>query len=341
MQYPLRFSGWLALFSLVASTTCIAGEKPWTEVRSPNFRVLTNGSPGDGRRIARQFEQMRDVFIKAFPKMRVDSGAILTILAPRDEDSMKAMAPAALKAAPSMVAAFFRRGWDREYAVIRLDRNKPGQDSAVYYDYVDTLLNLNFPWLPRWLTTGLAQFYGNSRFEENQIYVGAPSPRAVLLKRSTLISVEELVSEDPWQKYRNDPQRMAMYEIESWALVHYLYFGDGMEQGAKLNKFYSAIRSRQDQRKAFEDAFGPFDVVEKALLSYSIKFNFLSYSVPNAPQVSERDFQTRVMSSTETAAEMGTFRCWTHDGQEARQALDDALREDPNLPLAHETLAFL
>ena len=56
------------LFAGVSSPVAQAGEKPWTEVRSPNFRVLTNGSAADGRRVAREFEQMRAVFAMGFPR---------------------------------------------------------------------------------------------------------------------------------------------------------------------------------------------------------------------------------------------------------------------------------
>ena len=58
---------------LLASLTA-AGEKPLTEVRSPNFRVLTSASDHQARRIAREFEQMRQVFAMAFPKMRLTTG---------------------------------------------------------------------------------------------------------------------------------------------------------------------------------------------------------------------------------------------------------------------------
>ena len=32
-------------------TSASASEKPWTEIRSPHFRVLTNGTTPDGRKV--------------------------------------------------------------------------------------------------------------------------------------------------------------------------------------------------------------------------------------------------------------------------------------------------
>src|ERR1700693_1815714 len=74
-------------FSFAAAS--FAGDKPFTEVRSPNFRVLTNGNEHDARRIALEFEQMRAVFAIEFPKMRLSTGAPLLIFAVQTESDRK------------------------------------------------------------------------------------------------------------------------------------------------------------------------------------------------------------------------------------------------------------
>src|SRR6267378_4196953 len=56
--------------------------RPWIEVRSQHFRVITNGNERAGQRVAHEFEQMRAVFANQFPGYRLDSGAPLLILAP-------------------------------------------------------------------------------------------------------------------------------------------------------------------------------------------------------------------------------------------------------------------
>ena len=68
--------------------------KPWIEVQSPHFRVLTDGGAGGARRVAREFEQIRAVFETAFPAMKLDTGSPFLIFAPMNEASMKSLAPA-------------------------------------------------------------------------------------------------------------------------------------------------------------------------------------------------------------------------------------------------------
>lgn len=64
---------------LLAALDAGVAEKPWLEVRSPHFRVLTDASAGDARRVAHEFEQMRAVFAGLFPDFRLESGAPLVL----------------------------------------------------------------------------------------------------------------------------------------------------------------------------------------------------------------------------------------------------------------------
>ena len=334
----------LCVFVLLFSASTLithGGEKPWTEVRSPNFRVLTNGTAGEGRRVAREFEQMRAVFAIAFPKMRLETGAALTIFAPRDEYSMKAMAPAFWKPSGTKPAGLFQKRWERQYAVVRLDQDVPGKYNIVYHEYVHSLLHANFKWLPTWLDEGLADFYASTRFEQTKTYVGAPSTRVYHLKGATLIKLDELISEDPWRKFRNDDRQIDLFYSESWALVHYMIFGPEMEQGKKLEKFFTKLEEREDQKKAFQEVFGNFKDVEDSLAAYTTKFTFGSNVLQNPPQINEKDFPSRLTTLAETEAELGTYRLFCRNLDEARALIDEAVHEDANLALAHETLGFI
>jgi hypothetical protein len=44
---------------VLGGISCSAADKEWAEVRSPHFRVITDGSEKDARRVAREFEQIR------------------------------------------------------------------------------------------------------------------------------------------------------------------------------------------------------------------------------------------------------------------------------------------
>ena len=287
----------LATLALSFATSSFAGEKPFTEVRSPNFRVLTNGSEHDARRIALEFEQMRAVFAVAFPKMRLTTGAPLLIFAVQTENDMKSLAPALWKNHKGpLPAGLFDHGWEKQFAIVRLDQDVPGAYNVVYHEYVHTLLHSNFRWLPTWLDEGLAEFYGNTRFEPKKSYVGAPSTRVNQLKNRTLIPLETLLVVNPWTYFHGDELQIDTFYGESWALVHYFVFGADMELGKKLSRFYAQLQAGDQQVKAFREVFGDPKNVEDGLRKYVQAFTFRAYSIENVTAIQEKDFPARKLT---------------------------------------------
>jgi tetratricopeptide (TPR) repeat protein len=329
------------LFPLFAAST-FAADKPFTEVRSPNFRVLTNGSEHDARRIALEFEQMRAVFAVAFPNMRLTTGAPLVIFAVLTENDMKALAPAMWKDHKGpLPGGLFQHGREKQFAIVRLDQDVPGAHNVVYHEYVHTLLHTNFRWLPTWLDEGLAEFYGNTRFEGKKSYVGAPSTRVYQLRNHTIIPLETLLVVNPWIYFRGDQTQISTFYAESWAVVHYLVFGPDMELGKKLTSFNARLQAGDQQLKAFHEVFGDLKNVEDGLEKYIQAFTFNAYVIENSNPLREKEFSKRKLTKAESDAEVAGYRLWEHDTPEATDLVDRALQEDPALGAAHEEKAFI
>ena len=177
---------------LLACLSCSAAENQWAEVRSQHFRVITDGSEKDARRVAREFEQIRFAMSSVYPKLRLDSGAPFLVMCPRDESSMKALAPQFWKRKGFKPAGLFQHGWDKEYAIVRLDELRPESYEVVYHEYVHSVMHLNLRLLPVWLDEGLAEFHANTRFEKTKLYVGAPSWRLRVLRSRPPIPLSTL-----------------------------------------------------------------------------------------------------------------------------------------------------
>jgi tetratricopeptide (TPR) repeat protein len=326
---------------LIAAAPLLADQKPWTEIRSPHFVVLTNGTAGDGRRVAKEFEQMRGVFAAAFPNMRLETSAPLLIFAPRDGHSMMELTPSQWKGHSPNIAGNFRPGWEKSFAMVRLDADRPGSYQVVYHEYVHSLLHANFRWLPTWLNEGLAEFYGSSRFEDSKIYVGALGDRTGRVRNALLIPIEKLISENPYKEYRGDDRMIDRFYGESELLVHYFMFGEGMERGAKLSQFYSKLQQGKDQKSAFQESFGDFKSVEKNFYHYIQSFQFGSAVMNNPGQLSPQDFAVRELSVAETETAIAGFRIWAHDIQDAREITEQALKSGPQVAEAHEYQGFV
>jgi len=336
----------LVLFAICLSfalpSTTVAKVSPWIEVRSPHFRVLTNGSAADARRVAHEFEQMRYVFASRFAGLRLDSGAPMSIFAARDENTAKSLEPAIWKRKGAKPAGLFKHGWEKQYVMVDLDRETTGLNTyaLVYHEYTHSILHMNAHWLPTWLDEGLAEFYGYTRFESHKILLGAPTDRHFDQERP-LIPLKTLLEVTPRSPYYHDADKANLFYFESWALVHYLTFGSGMGNGEKLSQFFRELQTGTDQEQAFQQVFGSFAEVEKELDESTRLLGVTAAAVPDQSQVEEKTFAVRKLTVAETAAELAGYHLWSHDLTSARPLVKEALAEDPKLGLVHEENGFL
>jgi tetratricopeptide (TPR) repeat protein len=282
---------------------------------------------------------MRYVFATLSPHLRLDSGAPLLVFAARDESTAKAMEPGVWKTLHGNVAGVFNHGWEKQYAVVRLDPVGLDNYAVVYHEYTHSILHMNAHWLPTWLDEGMAVFYGYTRFRGSKIQVGAPTERSLQMSRA-LIPVESLIEMRP-SSYDHDEDETEAFYTEAWALVHYLTFGPGMGNGKKLNDFFQALQQGVDQKKAFQQEFDSFAEMDKALGQYMMHMAFSAVVLQDPPQIDDKTFTVTKLSVAETEALLGEFYVWTHDLGGARPLAKQALADDPKLGLAHEVNGFL
>jgi tetratricopeptide (TPR) repeat protein len=334
-----RFTSVVIGFLIFSFPSSFAADKPWIEVDSPHFRIFSNGTPNDARHVAHEFEQLRYVFATQFPDFRLESGAPLMVFAARDEDTARSLEPNVWKLKGVKPAGIFHHGWEKEYVLVRLDSWGEGAREIVYHEYTHSILRLNSRWLPTWLDEGMAEYYAYTRFQEHLIYLGAPSERVGILRAKTLYPVENLIGD--LSQYRNDPDEAQIFYAESWALVHFLTFSPGMQNGARLNQFYRALQQGTPQKKAFEDTFGSFKTIDASLGDYVRNYSFHAYRLPNPPKIEDKDFTVRTLTLAETDAELAGYHLWTRDFDGARPLVQQALKSDPKLGLAHEDSGIL
>ncbi len=335
-----RFAAALFL-SLLLIPFVWAGEKPWIEVSSPHFRVLTDGSATDARHVAHEFEQMRYVFAEHNPQFRLEGGAPLTIFAAQDESTAKTLEPNLWKTKGAKPAGVYHHAWEREYVMTRLDVNRHDAHQVVYHEYAHSILHRNLHWIPEWLDEGMADFYGFTRFEGNRILVGAPPERYRMMAGKPLIPLETLLKVDHRSPYYHDEDKVFRFYSESWGLVHFLMFGPGMDHGKKLNEYSTLLQHGVESKKAFEQSVGDLKTIESQLQIYVSQLAFQVGVMPKPPAFDEKAFAVRTLSMAETKAELAGFHLWTHDIADARPLASEAIKEDPQFGFAHEVMGFV
>ncbi len=325
---------------------------PWTLVKSPNFEVISDAKESEARRVAWQFEQIRAIFAQQWPWARLSSGRPFVILAARDENSLKQLLPEFWEAkGRARPAGYFQGGDERSYAVLRVDATGSAEEGdyyrnpyhVIHHEYVHLLVNLNFEKMPVWMNEGLAEYWGDTVVEAGHVSKGLPIPGHLwLLQSRALIPTDTLLNVEVGSPHYNEQDKASIFYAQSWALVHYLFFGVEGEGKGALNRLAGALKKGVPPKEAMSQTLPAPAVMGKALDTYihHRAFNYHRVAAPLLPETM-KTYVARPLSEAASRAARGAFLAHSGRAAEGRALIDEALRLDPNLAEAHEAAGLL
>jgi tetratricopeptide (TPR) repeat protein len=333
-----------ALLAIVATAAAAADPTPhWTEVRSPNFIVLTNSSDKDARHIAGQFERMRTVFHAMLPGATDDADSPIIVVALKDRKSFQALEPEAYLAKGKLdLAGYFMNAPDKNYVLVRLDAGDGDPFTTVYHEYTHYMLRKDAAWMPLWLNEGLAEFYQNTVIEDKSVHLGKPSQDDIeYLRQNKLIPLSTLFAVDHDSPYYHDEQKGSVFYSESWALTHFLMVSDFKSKTSRIQTYSHLLASNVDPSSAAQQAFGDLGALQKQLDSYVGQMNYNEFVMHSGATIDEGSFQSRSVPTLEADATRADVLVYNGRTKEAETMLAGILQDDPKSALAHETMGFL
>jgi len=328
-------------FALLCAPSLPAKQQTWVEVRSPHFIIVSNASEKEARDTAIRFEQIRTFFRQMMTIAQSFPSPTITILAVKDENSLRDLLPEYWAKGRGHVAGIFFNRFYQFYAAVQLDAGGDNPYQTIYHEYYHSLTIPYFPNLPLWLAEGLAEFFGNSRIDEKQAYAGQPDAGLIqVLQQNRLIPLNVLLNVDHSSPYYNEQNKMSEFYAESWALAHYLMMGDNASHRQMLVTYLSALDHGATQDQAAAQAFGDLHKLESTLRDYAQNDRYYQLVTPAPPKPSQTDLQVRVLSEAEVDAEKGGFEATRGAVQLSEPLLQEAIRLDPNLALARRNAAL-
>jgi len=314
----------------------------WLEVRSPNFIVISNAGEREARRIASQFEQIREVFHSAFPGLRNDLGKPVLIFALKNEDSLKSLLPTYWETkGHSHPAGLYVSREECDLVVVRTDVQGENPYEIIYHEYTHALFRLNFRDLPLWMNEGFAEFLGNTQIGEKQVQLGGiPRANLEILRTNKLIPIETLLQVDENSPYYNEQNRTSIFYAESWALVHYLMLDPDARNRKLLANFLAAWSASNDQIATAQQTFGDLKKFSQVMEAYARQDRFYVDRFKLSVHDDPKTYPSRSLPFAETQALRGIFFVYTQRPAEAKTTLDEALAADPHSPVVHQGLGL-
>ncbi len=337
----------IALFAAKSLSSGPApADKPatWVEAATPHFTVLSNDGEKTARRIAQQFEQIRILYSKALsPNLRLDPGIPIVIIAARNEKSLSQIIPEYwAQKGHTHPPGLFLPGEERNYIVLRTDEQGEFPYLIVYHEYVHLIVNLNYQHIPLWLNEGYATFLGSATLLPKSGRLGQPNESELnVLQQTKLLPLEVLFRVGPDSPYYNEAEKTNVFYAESWALVHYLMTDASRQKDKQLGKYIASIENGNDPVEAAKSAFGDLGQLKRQLDSYVSRTTYSMYVVDLPDPADPKSFPVRIVPPAEVEATLGEFDVSRRQFDAARARIEEALRLDPNLAAAQESMGFL
>jgi len=347
-RHPVRACLVILLLALAAERGSFAGKpETWIRVRSPDFIVLTDANEKEGRRVAFQFEMIRAVFRQFFRTPGATRDPPIIIIAVKNEEALKPLLPEFwARKGLAHPAGYYVPGPEKNYVALRLDvalkQETEEPFEPIYHEYVHFLTRRVISRLPLWMVEGLAEYYGNTRFESHKVCAGAPSASNLrILRQTPLLPLDILFAVNASSPYYHEENKTSIFYAESWALTHYLMTRDWHEGTHHVNDFVNLLGQGMGPEEAAQRTIGDAAQLRKELTVYIGRLLFTAACVDVPPKVNPEDFQAEPATDAESLAIRADFMAHDRHYQEAQAMLEEALKLDPKLAAAYESMGFI
>jgi hypothetical protein len=298
----------VVLLSLACARPANAADT-WVQVSSPHFGVVSNAGEKRSREVAWQFEQIRAAMIAIWPWMKGDLDRPVLVVAAKDENTMKLLAPQYWeKGGRIHPDSVFVTGLDRHYIALRADARAEDTDAinpfyASYWSYSALLLDASFDNdLPLWLRDGLAGVLSNTIVRENEIRFGMAPPWYLrTISSQSRLRLPQLFTTTRTDTYYRDSATRDQFAAQTWALLHYWLFDPEMGKSGKLDTVIRAMAEGTAALDAVRQAYGDLEPIELAYMRH-VQKPILPYSrFKTETKVAQSSFSSRTLSDADSA----------------------------------------
>jgi tetratricopeptide (TPR) repeat protein len=294
----------VVLFSV--STITAQTRDSWRSIRTNHLFVIGNADPEKLRQVAVWLEFFHGAFARLVSRNVIDSSTPTTVIVFRDDASFTPFKPL-YQGRATNVSGFFLPANDVNYIVLSLDPSGDPYGTA-FHEYVHLHVNDNVPDAPLWLNEGLAELYESLQFSGNDALIGTPQHSYVyLLRQVELLPLKTLFSIGTDSPHYNEQAKAGIFYGQSWALVHYLMFGERARQD-QFKQFLQRVGRGDDAAKAIEATYGiTLDLLQQELESYVRRGNLTAQRITGVANPETYASYTATQRSTLTDSEAAYY----------------------------------
>ncbi len=293
-------------------------EQEWSEIRTPNFIVVSALGQKKSLELAQQLESFRSI-VGAFTN--------ISKVPERVPTHIYLFSSRAPEVGLGEKADGYFMGHMRGNYMTMFFRSHRHALEILQHEYAHFLTyNHSFHDYPAWFLEGFAEVLSTVAVEGTKAEYGRPPGNRIdWLVNASWENFNWIL--EPKKLRERSGQRIAMFYAQSWALAHYLMLGrKGHDFRKEMALYMELVASGRAAADAFGEAFAePVTDLQKHVLRYlKAGIPYFKLVLKDAYPVSE--MQTRTLAGDEVAARIGFLCLLTGRKEEAQKYLEAALK---------------
>lgn len=242
---------------LLGATNLMTGaDEKWRLLQSEHFELYTRNSEGESRRLLHNLELVHAIFFETFGFTPVRAIPVTVYFFSRDK-YFEAYRPEASKKLEN-IATFYLTEADRGILTVAPLPNYEAAQQLAFASYTHHLFRLLGQTPPVWYSYGVAGIFRNLVINSETLELGRPDPQQVSrLQAARLIPVDVMLGADHEATAFQSDDGYTLLHDESWAMVHYLHFGEHKLPQSGIAEFisYALRNSRKFNAAATQQMF--------------------------------------------------------------------------------------
>jgi tetratricopeptide (TPR) repeat protein len=314
----------------------VAAKDKWINLRTRNFNIVGNVSEGDARQLALKLEQFRLIISKLTNTPEITRIPITVVLF-KNDGSFKPFKPL-YNGKPANLSGFFQQSEDENLIALDMNASEEYPMALIFHEYTHLLTAYTPSAWPLWLEEGLAEFYSTFDVKNNEVLIGRPLSRHVLLLRENkFVPFKTLFSVEHDSPVYNEREKQGIFYAESWALAHYLMFGNSHARQQQITRFLALLSGGAKVEEAFTEAFKTdFLTMEKELRHYIGNDSYPGMLYRLKSTEGEKEVSIRPLSNAEVQYNLGNLLMRISRLDDAETYFSQAATLDAGLAGPHE-----
>ncbi len=268
---------------------------------SPNFELYSANRDGESRELLHNLELLRALFLDTF-KLKERQPLPVTAYFFHREKDFHAYVSEGQRRTENLVG-YYIGGPDRAIVTLSPTWDDESARYVIFDEYIHHLVHTCGAAPPIWYDVGVAELFSSINVTADKMELGKPlAGHVVCLRANHLLPLETLFDVDRVSSVYNNGMLTELFRAESWALMHYLYYGRTDLARDKVDVFMNYILTEGPhpdparRRRLFQETIGmDYPQMQEELERYVLRGRYVWHSIvaPSVPP--EKTYSVRKM----------------------------------------------